>query len=99
VNILLRELIQGLSKREIEKAIPEIEAVAELGDFIKMPLKSYSAGMLIRLTFGIVTSIRADIILIDEVISVGDACFMQIAQALVFYIKFCRSRNMGCVFA
>lgn len=79
-NILMRGLILGLSKREIEKVIPEIEKFAELGEFIKMPLKSYSSGMLLRLAFGIITSIRAEILLIDEVVNVGDARFVEKAK-------------------
>lgn len=80
-NIMLRGLILGLSKREIRKAIPDIEEFAELGDFMKMPLKSYSSGMLIRLAFGIITSIHSDVLLIDEVVNVGDARFMAKAKA------------------
>lgn len=80
-NIILRGLILGLARREIEKAVPEIEEFAELGQFIHMPLKSYSSGMLVRLAFGIITSIRSEILLVDEVVNVGDARFMQKAKA------------------
>lgn len=82
-NIMLRGLILGLSKRDVEKIIPEVENFAELGEFIKMPLKSYSAGMLLRLAFGIATSIRSEILLVDEVMNVGDARFMEKAKARV----------------
>ncbi len=82
-NIVLRGLLLGLCKKSIEKIIPEVEDFAELGDFIKMPLKSYSSGMLLRLAFGIITSIQAEIILIDEVVNVGDAGFMEKAKARV----------------
>ncbi len=82
-NIILRGLILGFSKRDVEKVIPEIEEFAELGDFIKMPLKSYSAGMMLRLAFGIATSIRAEILLVDEVMNVGDARFMEKAKVRV----------------
>ncbi|MBI2742390.1 MAG: ABC transporter ATP-binding protein [Chlamydiales bacterium] len=80
-NIMLRGLILGLSRREVEKAVPEIEEFAELGEFIKMPLKSYSSGMMIRLAFGIITSIHSQILLIDEVVNVGDANFMKKAKS------------------
>lgn len=80
-NIMLRGLILGLSRREVEKKVPEIEEFAELGQFINMPLKSYSSGMLIRLAFGIITSIRSEILLVDEVVNVGDARFMEKAKA------------------
>lgn len=79
-NILLRGFILGLSKREVEKAIPKIEEFAELGDFIKMPLKSYSSGMTLRLAFGIITSIPSQILLVDEVVNVGDARFVEKAK-------------------
>lgn len=82
-NILLRGLILGLSKREIKRITPDIEAFAELGEFMKMPIKTYSSGMMIRLAFGIVTSIASDILLIDEVVNVGDASFMAKAKARI----------------
>ncbi|HEX2578828.1 MAG TPA: ABC transporter ATP-binding protein [Rhabdochlamydiaceae bacterium] len=79
-NIMLRGLIMGLSKKEIKKIVPDVEAFAELGDFLKMPIKTYSSGMMVRLAFGIVTSISCDILLIDEVVNVGDASFMEKAK-------------------
>ncbi len=78
--ILLRGLMLGLSRREINNAIVEIEEFAELGEFIKMPLSSYSSGMLVRLGFAIITSIHSEILLIDEIMSVGDARFIQKAK-------------------
>jgi ABC-type polysaccharide/polyol phosphate transport system ATPase subunit len=83
-NIFLRGLISGLSKKEIERLIPDIQQFAELGDFIKMPIKTYSSGMMMRLAFGIVTSIFSDILLIDEVVNVGDAQFMAKAKNRMF---------------
>jgi ABC-type polysaccharide/polyol phosphate transport system ATPase subunit len=80
-NIILRGLILGLSKQEIKKTIPDIEEFAGLGDFMKMPIRTYSSGMMVRLAFGIVTSISSDILLIDEVVNVGDASFMEKAKA------------------
>ncbi len=80
-NIFLRGLILGYSKDEIRKAIPLIEDFAELGAYIRMPLKSYSSGMLLRLAFGIITSIKSEILLIDEIVNVGDARFMEKAKA------------------
>ena len=79
-NIMLRGYLFGLSKKEICEAIPSIEAFTELGEFIKMPLKSYSAGMLVRLAFGIITSFPSEILLVDEVMGVGDAQFIKKAQ-------------------
>lgn len=79
-NIMLRGLILGLSKKEIKRIVPDIEEFAELGEFMKMPIKTYSSGMMIRLAFGIVTSISCDILLVDEVVNVGDARFMEKAK-------------------
>jgi len=76
-NIKLRAIILGLSDREIQKITPEIEEFAELGDFMKMPIKTYSAGMKLRLAYGIITSIHSEILLIDEIVNVGDAGFVE----------------------
>jgi ABC-type polysaccharide/polyol phosphate transport system ATPase subunit len=80
-NIFLRGLILGYSKDEIKKAIPLVEEFAELGAYIRMPLKSYSSGMLLRLAFGIITSIGSEILLIDEIVNVGDSRFLEKAKA------------------
>ncbi len=80
-NILMRGLILGLSKAEIRKITPLIEEFSELGDFMKMPIKSYSSGMKVRLAFGIITNVFSEILLIDEIVNVGDAKFMKKAQA------------------
>ena len=79
-NIKLRGLIHGMSSKQIQQAIPEIVEFAELGEFIKMPLRTYSSGMLLRLGFSIVTHFRTDILLIDEVVNVGDAQFLTKAK-------------------
>ncbi|MCX7123486.1 MAG: ABC transporter ATP-binding protein [Gammaproteobacteria bacterium] len=79
-NIMLRGLILGLTRTQVKKIIPSIEEFADLGDFISMPIKTYSAGMKVRLAFGIITSMPAEILLIDEVVNVGDANFMEKAK-------------------
>lgn len=79
-NIMLRGLILGLSRRKVKALIPDIEEFAELGDFMKMPIKTYSAGMKVRLAFGIITSIPSEILLIDEIVNVGDTAFMEKAK-------------------
>jgi len=58
----------------------EIVAFADLGEFIDYPIKSYSAGMMVRLAFAISTSVGGDVLLLDEVIGAGDASFMQRAK-------------------
>lgn len=80
-NIKIKGLLFGLSKKEIVKAIPEIVEFAELGEFIHLPLRAYSSGMLLRLGFSIVTHFLTEILLIDEVVNVGDAGFLQKAKA------------------
>ena len=79
-NIKLRGLIHGLSSKMIRKAIPEITEFAELGEFIQMPLRTYSSGMLLRLGFSIVTHFKTEILLIDEVVNVGDSNFLEKAK-------------------
>lgn len=80
-NIFLRGMLLGMSRREIEKAVPEILAFANLGDSIHWPLSTYSSGMIVRLAFGVCTSIRPNILLFDEWIGVGDAMFVESAEA------------------
>jgi ABC-2 type transport system ATP-binding protein/lipopolysaccharide transport system ATP-binding protein len=75
-NIRLRGLYLGLTKRQIDERIEEIAEFAELGSFIGMPLRTYSAGMQTRLAFAVSTSIDPEILLLDEQIGAGDAAFM-----------------------
>lgn len=74
-NIILRGLLLGLSRKEIQTLIPDIENFAEIGEFMKMPIKTYSSGMVLRLAFGLITSTPSEILIIDEVVNVGDASF------------------------
>jgi lipopolysaccharide transport system ATP-binding protein len=79
-NIKLRGRIAGLSSREIDERMEEIATFTGLGPFLAMPLKTYSAGMQARLAFAVSTSVEADVLLMDEWISVGDAEFQKIAH-------------------
>ncbi|MBA2654120.1 MAG: ABC transporter ATP-binding protein [Gammaproteobacteria bacterium] len=79
-NIRVRGLIMGMSKKETKKTIQDIEQFTELGDFLSIPVKTYSSGMIMRLAFGMSTSFTPDILLIDEVIGTGDANFMKQAH-------------------
>ncbi|MEZ5782807.1 MAG: ABC transporter ATP-binding protein [Rhizobiaceae bacterium] len=79
-NILLRGIALGLSLDEIRPAVQEIAEVSELGEFLDMPIRTYSAGMSARLAFAISTSVRADVLLIDEGIGAGDAAFLNKAK-------------------
>jgi ABC-2 type transport system ATP-binding protein/lipopolysaccharide transport system ATP-binding protein len=82
-NIRLRGLILGLQPQEIEQRIPEIVEFTELGDYLDVPVRTYSSGMMARLTFAITTSFAPEILLMDEWIIAGDAGFMKKAQGRV----------------
>jgi len=80
-NIFLRGTVMGLRKREIEHMIDDIAEFAELGDYLDIPMRTYSSGMAMRLAFGVATSVSADIVLMDEWMSVGDKDFAVKGQA------------------
>jgi lipopolysaccharide transport system ATP-binding protein len=79
-NILYRGLLLGLSPKFMRSVREEIVAFADLGEFIDYPLKTYSAGMQVRLAFAISTIVGGDILLIDEIFGAGDVSFMQRAK-------------------
>jgi ABC-type polysaccharide/polyol phosphate transport system ATPase subunit len=74
-NILLRGLFMGLSRDQIREQAPQIAEFSGLGEFLDLPLRTYSAGMALRLLFSIATSINPDTLLMDEWIAAGDAEF------------------------
>ena len=76
-NIYLSGLLLGFSRNEIKKKIPAIVEFSELGDFIYKPVKTYSSGMHSKLAFSITALLDTDILLIDEVLSVGDINFKE----------------------
>lgn len=76
-NIFLSGMLLGYSKEEIEKKVPEIVEFSELGNFIYKPVSSYSSGMYSKLAFSITAILETDIMLIDEVLSVGDIHFKE----------------------
>jgi lipopolysaccharide transport system ATP-binding protein len=76
-NIVLNGLMIGLSKREIRAREERILDFAELGEFIDSPIKQYSSGMILRLGFSIAMEVDPDILLVDEILAVGDAAFQQ----------------------
>jgi lipopolysaccharide transport system ATP-binding protein len=79
-NIMLRGLMHGLAFDEIKRLTPEIAEFSGLGDFLDVPVRTYSSGMTLRLAFSIVTSVHAEILLMDEWLSVGDADFVHKAE-------------------
>lgn len=79
-NILLLGVSAGMSRRQVNAQTDDIIAFADLGEAIARPVRTYSAGMQLRLAFAVATAKAADIILIDEVISVGDVNFHERAK-------------------
>lgn len=82
-NIMLSGLYMGLHPDEIRKLTPEIAEFTELGDFLHMPVRTYSAGMMVRLGFSVATALTPDILLLDEWLMAGDKDFMAKAQRRV----------------
>jgi lipopolysaccharide transport system ATP-binding protein len=80
-NIFMRCVLMGIAKPEVYKHMDDIIEFSELGDYIKMPMRTYSAGMSLRLAFSICTTFPSDIILMDEWLAVGDADFSKKAEA------------------
>ncbi|WP_299453896.1 ABC transporter ATP-binding protein [uncultured Pigmentiphaga sp.] len=76
-NIKLRALFLGIKPNEINRLVDDIVEFSELGDFLNLPVRAYSSGMVLRLAFAISTSVRPEILLMDEWISVGDERFRQ----------------------
>lgn len=79
-NIIIRGLFLGQSRKQMEKKMDEIAEFSELGDYLRMPLRTYSTGMRVRLALGVVTSIEPEILLLDEGIGAVDAAFMAKAR-------------------
>jgi ABC-type polysaccharide/polyol phosphate transport system ATPase subunit len=79
-NICYRGYLQGETPRSIRVKMQSIADFSELGDFLNMPVRYYSAGMMVRLAFSIATAIEPEILLVDEVLSVGDMAFQDKAR-------------------
>jgi ABC-type Na+ transport system ATPase subunit NatA len=76
-NVLINAIMLGLSRREARERFGEIVAFAGLEEFLDLKLKNYSSGMQVRLAFSVATQVDADVLLIDEVLAVGDAAFQR----------------------
>jgi ABC-type polysaccharide/polyol phosphate transport system ATPase subunit len=74
-NVYLNGEIMGLSRTEIDRAMPSIEAFAEIGEFMQRPVKEYSSGMYVRLAFSTAIHVDPEILIVDEALAVGDAVF------------------------
>ena len=79
-NIMIRGLFLGMTRKQMESRVDEIAEFTELGDFLAMPLRTYSTGMRVRLALGVVTSIDPEILLFDEGIGAVDAAFLAKAK-------------------
>ncbi|MGX9431736.1 MULTISPECIES: ABC transporter ATP-binding protein [Bradyrhizobium] len=79
-NILYRGLLLGMSPKKMREIEDEVVRFADLGEFIDYPIKTYSAGMQVRLAFAVSTAVEGDVLLLDEVIGAGDAAFITKAQ-------------------
>lgn len=74
-NIYVNASVLGVSRRQIDAKIDEIIDFAEIGEFLDMPVQNYSSGMAVRLGFAVATTLEPDILILDEVLAVGDAAF------------------------
>lgn len=79
-NIEMRGIMLGLNRKQAQAIIPDIEDFSELGEFLSLPIRTYSSGMMLRLAFAVSTAVHPDILILDEIIGVGDAAFAQKAQ-------------------
>lgn len=79
-NIILRGMYMDIHPREMRRRVDEVAAFTELGDYLDMPVRTYSSGMMIRLAFGVSTCIPPEILVMDEWLAAGDANFLAKAQ-------------------
>ncbi|WP_294902761.1 ABC transporter ATP-binding protein [Tatumella sp. UBA2305] len=86
-NIILNATLTGLRRKEILEKMPDIIAFSELGDFIDEPIRVYSSGMMARLGFSVISQVEPDVLIIDEVLAVGDAAFQQKCLATINAFK------------
>jgi ABC-type polysaccharide/polyol phosphate transport system ATPase subunit len=94
-NVYLNGSILGLSTREIDRRYKDIEAFAEIGDFINRPVKTYSSGMVVRLAFAVAINVDPEVLLVDEALAVGDLYFRQRCMRKVHEL---RSRGVTILF-
>ncbi|MEG2632384.1 MAG: ABC transporter ATP-binding protein, partial [Comamonas sp.] len=90
-NVYLSGAILGLSKDEVDARFDKIAAFADIGQFIDSPVKHYSSGMFARLAFAVVIHVDPEILIVDEILAVGDAAFQRRCLA-----KFYEVRDRGC---
>lgn len=86
-NVILNAVILGLTRQEAQDRLEEIVAFSELGEFIHQPIRTYSSGMLVRLGFSVAVHTSPDILLIDEVLAVGDADFQKKSRERILDLR------------
>ena len=86
-NVYMNASIMGLSKAQVDARMEEILAFADIGDFIRQPVKTYSSGMFMRLAFAVATSVEPNILVIDEALSVGDGAFARKSFDRIMQLK------------
>lgn len=79
-NIEMRGIMLGLNQRQAQEIVPDVEDFSQLGEFLALPIRTYSSGMMLRLAFAVSTAVHPDILILDEVIGVGDAAFAERAE-------------------
>lgn len=82
-NIITRAILLGMNYQQARALAPEIEEFTQLGGYLDLPVRTYSAGMLLRLAFAVATTIEPEILIMDEMIEAGDASFMEQAAARI----------------
>ncbi len=91
-NVYLNASILGLSREEIDARYDKILEFADIGEFIDQPVKTYSSGMMVRLAFAVIAHVDAEVLIVDEALSVGDAFFQQ--KCMRFMRKFMKERTV-----
>jgi len=91
-NVYMNASLMGLTREQIDERFDDIAAFADIGQFIEQPVKNYSSGMFVRLAFAVIAHVDADILIIDEALSVGDALFTQ--KCMRFIRKFREERSL-----
>lgn len=86
-NVYLNGSVLGLSRAEIDERFADIEAFADIGDFVDQPVKTYSSGMYVRLAFSVAINVTPDILIVDEALSVGDEAFQRKCFARIEAIR------------
>jgi lipopolysaccharide transport system ATP-binding protein len=95
-NVILNAVILGLTRQEAQERLGDIVAFSELGEFIRQPIRTYSSGMLVRLGFSVAVHTSPDILLIDEVLAVGDGDFQKKSRERILDLR-CHGVSMVLV--